>query len=381
MRALAICAALLLACARTPGPLIQASPSPEPGVVEVTALLDLSGSGAALGAAQRNALDLWVDLDRARGARVPLRLSVVDVGTSEARLLIELRRAAEGGADAAIVGVPVDLDRPGFLDIAQVAQLPLLLTLPVTEPSGEEGGRWLFAFGPTPEQIARRVIGPARTLIDTFVVARDDRGIDAETDAVLSAYGRVNDTEPGLLRVDPAEPATIQAAARVVAAGGSRVHVMGAPRDWAAFAQTVKQLGRPVTRYVLSYLTEPADGGEFRDGLDASWPAPRNLSLGAIAPDGAAAARRQFVESYASRHGAPSAHAGAAFDALTALALAAERAGADSRERLRERLEATAFAGVSTTYAFSMTRHAGYGGDDLALYRWRGGVPIIDTRP
>lgn len=381
MRALAICAVLLLACARTPGPLIQTSPSPEPGVLEVTALLDLSGSRAPAGATQRNALDLWVDLDRARGARVPLRLTVVDVAGSDARLLIELRRAADAGADAAIVGVPVDLDRPGFLDAAEVAAIPLLLTLPVTEPAGEEGGRWLFAFAPTPEQIARRVIGPPRSLIDTFVVARDDRGMDAETEALLEAYGALNDTEPGVLRVDPARPATIQTAARVVAAGGSRVHVMGAPRDWATFAQSVKQLGRASTRYVLSYLTEPADAGEFRDGLDASWPAPRNLSLAGISPDGASAARRQFVESYTSRHGTPGAHAAAAFDALSALALAAERAGADSRERLRERLEATAFAGVSTTYAFSVTRHAGYGGDDLALFRWRGGVPVIDTRP
>lgn len=350
-------------------------------MLEVTALLDLSGSHAALGAAQRNALDLWVDLDRARGARVPLRLSVVDVADSAARLLIELRRVADAGADAVIVGVPVDPDRPGFLDAAAVAAMPLLLTLPVTEPSGPDGGRWLFAFAPTPEQIARRVIGPPRSLIDTFVVTRNGDGRDGETEAVLAAYDALNDTEPGVLEVDPAKAGTVQTAARVVAAGGRRVHVMGAPRDWDSFAQAVKQLGGPTTRYLLSYLTTPADAGEFRDGLDASWPAPRNLSLAAIAPDGASAARRQFVESYTSRHGAPSAHAAAAFDALTALALAAERAGPDSRERLRERLEVSAFAGVATTYAFSVARHAGYGGDDLALYRWSGGVPVIDTRP
>lgn len=383
MRALALIAVLLIACAPPPEPAIAPSPTPAPGVLEVTALLDLSGGRAPRGDAQRNALELWVDHDRARGGgRVPVRLSVVDVASSDAKLLTELHRASVNSADAVIVGVPVDLAVPGFAQAADAAELPLLLTLPVTEPVGSSTGRWIFALAPTPEQIARRVIGipPPRSLIDTFVLTRAGPR-HAETAAVLAAYRQAAAGDPAVLKVNGATADEIQTVARVVEASARRVHLAGPPRDWSALAQALKQLGRPTATFVLSFLTEPNDGGDFREGIDAVWPAPRHLSPGAIVQDATAEARRQFVRSYTDRHGAPTAHAAAAWDALSALAVAADRAGPDDRAALRDRLESTSFAGVATTYAFSVTRHAGYAGDDLALFRWSNGAAVIDTRP
>ncbi|MGH2499809.1 MAG: ABC transporter substrate-binding protein, partial [Candidatus Limnocylindria bacterium] len=96
-----------------------------------------------------------------------------------------------------------------------------------------------------------------------------------------------------------------------------------------------------------------------------------------IPPSGAAAARRQFLQEYADRHGPPSTHAATAYDALSLLALASERAGADDRERLRERLQDTTFAGMATTYEFSPTRHAGFALEDLALLRLSGSSVVL----
>ena len=387
MRALAlvaVLAVLLLACTRPPQPIVQVSPSPEPGLLEVTVLLDLSGSRAPRGDAQRNALQLWQDLDHSRGGgRVRVRLSVVDIASSDARLLIELRRAAvESRADAVIVGVPVTAATPGFGEAARAAELPILLTLPANEPVAGIGGRWVFAVGPTPEQIARRTVGvlPPGSLSDSFVVIAATRPVDEETAATLAEYERRAGGRPAVLPLDRARADRLQMAARIIA-GARRVHLSGSPREWGVLGQAVKQGARPLaTTYVLSYLTEHTDLGEFRDGIDAVWPAPLHLTQAAIPPNAAAAARRQFVQAYTDRHGPPTAHAAAAFDALTLLALAAERVGADDRERLREQVEATGFAGVTTTYAFSVTRHAGYAGDDLVLYRWSGNAPVPDTR-
>lgn len=364
---------------------MQISPSPEPGLLEVTVLLDLSGSRAPRGDAQRNALQLWQDLEQSRGGgRVRVRLSLIDVASSEARVLLELRRAAgETRADAVIVGVPVSAATIGFGEAAAAARLPLILTLPAVEPGSRTGGRWIFATAPTPEQIARRTVLVTESPFDTVLVTADGRPQDAEIRAVLDEWSRVARTAPQQVSVDRREE-TLQAAVRLAAVpttagAGRRVHLGGPPREWAPLGRELKQTARGAT-YVLSYLTEHSDLGEFRDGLDAVWPAPLHLTLSAIPPNAAAGARRQFVQSYADRHGPPTAHAAAAFDALTLLSLAAERVGADDRERLRDQVEVTSFTGVTTTYAFSVTRHAGYAGDDLVLYRWNGSAPVPDSR-
>ncbi|HEX4743618.1 MAG TPA: ABC transporter substrate-binding protein [Candidatus Limnocylindria bacterium] len=354
-------------------------------MLEVTVLLDLSGSRAPRGDAQRNALQLWQDLEQSRGGgRVRVRLSVVDVGGSDARLLIELRRAAaETRADAVIVGVPVGPSTSGFAEAAVAARTPILLTLPAGEPVATTGGRWIFGLAPTPEQIARRTTVVTESALDTIVITADGRPPDPEIGAVLEHWRRVARTEPQQVRIDRRDE-TLQAAVRLAgvptAAGtGRRVHLAGLPREWGPLGTELKRSARGAT-YVLSYLTEHTDLGEFRVGLDAVWPAPRHLTLSAIPPNAAAAARRQFVQSFTDRHGPPTAHSAAAFDALTLLVLAAERVGAEDRERLREQLEVTGFTGVTTTYAFSVTRHAGYAGDDLVLYRWSGSAPVPDTR-
>lgn len=378
VHALALVTLLLAACVGPPRTIVDVSPSPEPGVLEVVALLDLSGDRAPRGDSQRNALALWNDLAPARGRAPRVRVSVVDTAGSEARVLIELRRAAvEARADAVIVGVPVSFATPGFAEAVQAAALPLVMTLPLDEPVAQLGGRWAFAMAPTPDQIARKVFTLTVSPLETLLIVADDRPADAEARAILDLWRRAGSVVPHELRVDRRD-GSIQVAARL-ATLARRVHLAGPPRQWSALGSALKQ-GPRGTTFVLSYLTEPADLGEFRDGLAAVWPAPLHLTLAAIPPTSAAQARRQFVQTYTDRHGPPTAPAVAAYDALSALALAAERSGADDRERLREELEVTTFAGIATTYAFSVTRHAGHSGEELALYRLSGGTPVLDTR-
>ncbi|HET8567595.1 MAG TPA: ABC transporter substrate-binding protein [Candidatus Limnocylindria bacterium] len=368
MRPAALLLALALAACTTAPPAIPGpSPTPEPGFLDVTALLDLSGSRAPRGEPQRNALQLWTDLDRARGGgQARVRLKVVDVGGSDARVLIELRRAAvEERADAVIVGVPVSFATPAFSDAVRVAAMPVILTLPATEPSGIGAGRWIFSVAPTPEQVARRMVVPATRAL---VLVRDDRPPDPEAAALVREH------EQRLLssivfRVGSQDQAVVARAA----ADAGRVYLAGPPRDWAALAPVLRTSARLPT-YVLSWLADPADLGELRE-LDSVWPGA--ASLGASLVSGT---RREVVRGYADRHGAPTSAALGAYDAVSALALAAERVGPDDRERLREALELVAFVGVASTYAFSETRHAGFSGDDVALYRWSGGHVVADLR-
>src|SRR5690348_18468731 len=68
------------------------APTRDPNALNVTALLDLSGSRAPNGAPQRDALQLWVDQHASAAPRV--KLKIVDVAGSPAKTALELRRAA-----------------------------------------------------------------------------------------------------------------------------------------------------------------------------------------------------------------------------------------------------------------------------------------------
>src|SRR5437667_12109451 len=103
---------VLLPCAcTTPNPSVPPAPvrTRGPNALNVTALLDRSGSRAPNGGPQRDALQLWADQHSSATPRV--KLKIVDVASSPSKTVLELRRAAvEDRADAVVVGVAVDYD-------------------------------------------------------------------------------------------------------------------------------------------------------------------------------------------------------------------------------------------------------------------------------
>src|SRR5207249_39891 len=151
---------LLLSACTTPNPSVTPTPVPtrDPNALNVTALLDLSGSRAPNGGPQRDALQLWADQHSSATPR--LKLKIVDVASSPSKTVLELRRAAvEDRADAIVVGASVDYDG-AFAAAVQLAQVPVLFTLPIPEPA-TRGGGWAFALAPTPSQLARVVLDDA----------------------------------------------------------------------------------------------------------------------------------------------------------------------------------------------------------------------------
>src|SRR5205814_2312258 len=85
-----------------------------------------------------NAMQQWADAQRGTPR---IRLRITDVGGSDAKLLVELKRAADAGdADAFVVGVPATIDDALSSAIALVKR-PVLFTLPIAEPSGDGAPR------------------------------------------------------------------------------------------------------------------------------------------------------------------------------------------------------------------------------------------------
>jgi len=360
----AVVALVLLLCACSPtNPSVTPTPelTHDPSALNVTALLDLSGTRSPGGSPQRDALQLWADQHSATVPRV--KLKVVDVSGSPSKTALELRRAAvEDRADAIVVGVAVDYD-DAFDNIVQLAHVPVLFTLPIREPATRDGG-WAFALAPTPAQLSRVVLDDAarRSVLSSSLIVSDE-----STTAIIDRIAIT--TELGRRQVNPIVITVTAADAtgklRPLLASTSTVILAGTPRSYVDAARTVT----PGTTLYLSYVSELAEIGDLRDAAAlAVWPGSRWITASAAAVGGSTVARSSFVQAYSDRAGPPSTVAASAYDALALLASVAEK-GTDS-EQMRERLESSSFAGVAAAYTFRPSQHAGFNPGALVLLRY-----------
>ena len=381
MRA-ALLALLLAACTAAPH-VTQPTPVPtrEPNTLAVSVLLDLSGSRAPSGQPQRNAMQLWLDQQRAPQT-VTLKVKFVDVASSDARVLLELRRAVvDDHADAVVIGVPVTLD-DAFSRAVQVANVPVLLTLPAPEPAATVGGRWTFVLAPTPDALARALVGnmQERGLLAPMLLASDETpSALIERNAFLAELRRRQLMQPTAVILTQSDgPARWRAASAV-----AKSVILAAPA--ASYGDLIRAI--PVTsaapRVYLSYVTETADITNLRDQTAiVTWPG--SVFLGSVSTFPPSATRTTFLQVFTERHGPPSTMSGTAYDALGILQTAAALAPNElDGSRLRLRLETLTFGGVVTTYRFTFTRHAGFSPEDLAFLRWNAqrSVPFIAPSP
>ncbi len=329
----------------------------------MSALLDLSGSRAPSGGPQRDALQLWADQHATGSPRV--RLKIVDVGGSPSKTVLELRRAAvDDRADAIVVGVPVDYDQP-FAAAVQLAQVPVLFTLPIADPAGG----WAFALAPTPAQLARATLdhAAARAVLTSTVVVSDESVTAISERAALVAEMSRRGVTANVIKVTASDAGQ---RLRAIPPLTPIVFFAGSPKT---YLDGARQSATGTLLY-LSYVSDLGDIADLREAApQATWPASRWIAAGTSANP----ARTAFAQSFTDRAGAPTSPAATAYDALSLLAAAAEE-GMEPM-RMRDRLQAAAFTGVATTYQFSMSRRAGFAFDDLALLGYTGArtAPVI----
>jgi ABC-type branched-subunit amino acid transport system substrate-binding protein len=354
---------LLLGACTAANPSATPTPAPtrDPNALNVTALLDLSGSRAPNGGPQRDALQLWADQHASATPRV--KLKIVDVASSPAKTALELRRAAvEDRADAIVVGVSVDYD-DAFAAAVQLAEVPVLFTLPIPEPA-VRGGGWAFALAPTPAQLARSLLDDAalRSVLSSDLVVSDE-----STTAIVERIALTKELVRRQVKPNVMTVTTADAAQKLRPFLGTTpiVFLAGTPRTYLEAARTVT-VG---TLLYLSYLCDLSEIADLRDAAAlAVWPGSRWIA--ASSSGGSGSLRSVFVQSYTDRTGPPTSVAASAYDALGLLASAAD-SGTDPAA-VRGRLQSGTFTGVATTYSFSPSQHAGFDAGDLALLRYVG---------
>lgn len=359
VRALALLGSILLACTSTAPRLPNPSPTAEPGVLTVTALLDLSGPRASIGAQQRNALQMWMDQAEHSG----VKLRSVDVAGSDAKLLLELKRAATDElADAIIVGARVSYDDT-FGRAVDLASLPVLLLQPIAvDPAGRPGGKWAFALAPSIPHLAGVHIDDARRrdvlALSILLTDRRER-IDpmvAALDVEAERYGAGT-----LTRIELGNDGMVPPVVRSSLSVLRSVHCLAPIAICSALAREARAMGSPA----MIYLPFATTADQIRDD--------RDLSARAVWPSSLAILSSAFARDYAARHNArPDIHAALAHDAIALLGRAVQRSGPDDRAALRDAMEGISMPFVANTYSLRADRRMGWDAGNVAYVRWDG---------
>jgi hypothetical protein len=349
-------AIVMAACSGKPPSTATATPSPtrEAGTYAVTALLDFSGTRGPRGDAQRSAMQQWVDAQRA-SPRVKLR--IVDVAASDAKLILELKRASDAGdTDAFIVGVPAVIDDALLRAIALTAR-PILFTLPIAEPAGD-AARWMFGLAPTPDAIARALVDALPTRTTPGIVVTNGTPASGREELAISAVFRADGRPlPFVMSAAPDQRETFAQRFKPFASTASAVFFTGGTASYLEPQRVVPAADATTNVQVfLSYLTDPGEASRLGDAASiARWPGlrrPTGSTLGT--------------------------HAATATDAIALLAATGDAAG--DAERSRQRIEGGTFPGIATTYTFTSLRHTGVDPREITMVAWENGR-VVAARP
>jgi hypothetical protein len=314
-------------------------------------------------------------------ASVNVKLRTVDVAGSDAKLIIELRRAAvEDLSDAVIVGPPVAYDDTMGRAI-DLAALPVILTQPLaSDPIGRAGGHWAFALAPLMPQLAAREIDDAvrrGVLVPSLVLTNGPERIDPVA-AALAAEMERRGLDP-LTWIPTGSDGGVPPVVRSSLSVLRSVHCLAPITACRSVAREARSAGSIAMIY-LPYLTSPNE--HIKDDRDlaarAVWPSSRTLIPLPVLRAREDYARAEFLKTFGERHNVrPDIHAAIAYDALSLLAMAADRAGPDDRARLRDAFERITIPLIASSYSFTAERHAGPDAADLAYLRWEGGAPAL----
>ncbi|MEU7711154.1 ABC transporter substrate-binding protein [Micromonospora chalcea] len=345
----------------------------------VGASLELTGAGALLGAAQRQALQLTADSLNRTGIPVgnlvrSVRLQILDNGSNPqvaARHAADLTRA---GAQALIGGVLGETSA-ALAAAAQRVKTPFLslgygdrIVLPLDERT--------FTYKLTPD-----AVDMAGRLVELFKSKRvrqvsllaagglhGDSGVRAMRDALADSSTELART----VRL-PGTGRRFRAAADRVAGGTEDgVVIWATAPDSGAAARELRAAGHrgPIFFDAGAVADDTVQGANAAavEGAYAVHPACLDIS-GAVATTTAQLARRDFANRYTQRHGGSPDFAPYASDALQLLAMSARMATSLDRGRLRALLQAQTVEGIAGGYAFSAGRHGGMERDSLAVYQ------------
>lgn len=353
---------------------------------KIGAILSLTGTYAALGEAEKKAIDLEVErINEAGGVNGrEIEVIVVDDGTDEARAQAAASRLIEQDEVIAIIGASgtgQTMATRGELQRSGVPQVSLAGGTVVTG----EFDPLVFQTPWSNTLVVPFVLDTIKQAGHTKIALLSDSGGYGKDgrDVVLTEAEKSGIEVVSDQTFNPGDADVSAQLTKVKSSDAQALLLWTAGKEAALAVKSADELGLGLPMFGASgqakmeFIEGAGEAGEgFVFGTGASL-VPENWGEGT--PEFAAVS--EFAERYEAAYAeAPDIFAGHAFDAMSIIADALERAGDDPDPgELRDAIEATSgLAGFGGSFTFSATDHNGLTKDDLALYKVEKGtwVPV-----
>ena len=349
--------------------------------IKVGAILSLTGPYAALGTAEKNALDLEQKRINDAGGIGGKKLEIIveDDATDEAKTVAAATKLIEQDKVVAIIGATGTGQSMAARTVIDRAGVPMISMAGGNAITGKFDP--LVFQTPWPNSIVvpfvlKKMAADGHKKV---AVISDNSGYGKDGHAIIvEAAPKLGLT---VVADQQFKPGDTDFAAQITTAknsGADSILLWTAGKEGAALVRQAGELGVTLPMYGGSGQAK----AEFPTGAGA---AANGFIFGtgkSLVPSnwGAGTPEAKLVEDFAQRYKAaygtaPDIFAGHAFDAISIFADAAKRAGDTSSAKLRDAIEQTkGLTGFAGAFTFSPTDHNGLTESDLSLYKVENGT-------
>lgn len=360
-----------------------AQPTGDP--VVIGAIVSATGPGAALGEQERNVLQMMQDVINSGGGVLgrPVEIVIEDDKSDPKEAVTAANRLIDQKKAVALIASTISSSTLAVKEITATKGLPQMAMAAANDITDKAPMEWIWRTPHKDALAVSRALGYVADVLKVkkIAVLHDENAFGSSGNAEIAKQA----PELGLevVAAESYKTADTDLTAQLTKIRGADPEVLvvwGTNPGPALAAKNMKQLGMDIP-YVGSHgiankiFIELA--GDAAEGV--VFPAGRLLVPSSITDPAQKAVTDEFIAQYQAKYGSsPNTFAGYAFEAITLLVDAIERAGSTEPAAIQAALNATSqFAGPDGFYNYSETDHDGLRAEDMIMVLIQGGTWVL----
>jgi branched-chain amino acid transport system substrate-binding protein len=355
------------------------------GEIRIGVSIELSGTGAAIGPAHRNALTLVADDINRRGGVLGgqrIKLIIKDNKSDPNQSLQLAKDFVDKDKVAAVIGGGASPTTLSIVDTMEQRKVPLVSmgsSDAIVSPIGQR--KFVFKTPPNPGPVMDVMLREfkAHGISRVGLLAVGDAYGDSGVKAVREGTDREAVTLVGVERFAPGDRDYTAQLTKLIEQRPDAL-VVWSIMPWAGHAaRNIQDLGFTGR----TYFDSGAGAEQFVKDANAASEGmymvhPTVLAANQItATTPSALAQKEFFTRYTQKYGTFSGFASYSADALNLIVTAIEQAGTTDHQKVRDALEKLSYDGLTGSFQFGPANHGGVSGDALTVLTVRNGGWVV----
>jgi branched-chain amino acid transport system substrate-binding protein len=367
------------------GTVTSGGTAPTGDPIVIGAIVSATGPGAALGAQERNVLEMEQELINASGGILgrPVKIVVEDDKSDPKEAVTAANKLLSQDKAIALIAATTSSSTLAVKEIAAQKGVPQMAMAAANDITDKEPMQWIWRTPQKDAMAVQRALDyiSKNLKVTKIAVLHDENAFGSSGDAEIAKQAPALGLE--VVASESYKTADTDMTAQLTKIKGANPEVLvvwGTNPGPALAAKNMKQLGITIP-YVGShgianktFIELAADAAE-----GVVFPAGRLLVPSSITDAKQKEVTEAFIAAYTAKYSAaPNPFAGYAFEAIALLADAITRAGSTDAVAIQTALDATAgFAAPDGIYNYSKTNHDGLTASDMIMVKIQGGTWVI----